>query len=179
MGPIGVPEMFAIFVVALILFGPKKLPELGRTLGKAMHEFRKAKNELKNTFESHMREIDRETRMLSTTDTSSTPSYMSGPKSSGYSYPYEDYQYDSTSHPSLEGSNAPYASTPAEAEPSVSALPAGAEATHNEHASAVHSESLPSWPPVAGAVPRTNGVRPAAESARVDEEAPVREEHSV
>ena len=36
MGPIGVPEMIAIFVIALLLFGPKKLPELGRTLGKAI-----------------------------------------------------------------------------------------------------------------------------------------------
>ena len=52
MGPIGMQEMIALFVVALLLFGPKKLPELGRTLGKALTEFRRAKNELKTTFES-------------------------------------------------------------------------------------------------------------------------------
>jgi sec-independent protein translocase protein TatA len=42
MGPVGFPEMLAIFVIALLLFGPKKLPELGRTLGKAISEFRRA-----------------------------------------------------------------------------------------------------------------------------------------
>ena len=51
MGPIGLPEMMALFVIALLLFGPKKLPELGRTLGKGLSEFRRAKNELKATLE--------------------------------------------------------------------------------------------------------------------------------
>ena len=43
MGPLGVPEMMVIFLLALVLFGPKKLPELGRTLGKALTEFRRAR----------------------------------------------------------------------------------------------------------------------------------------
>ena len=60
MGPVGVPEMMVIFLVALVLFGPKKLPELGRTIGKAITEFRRAQSELKATFESHMRELEKE-----------------------------------------------------------------------------------------------------------------------
>lgn len=54
MGPIGVQELMIIFVVALIVFGPKKLPELGRSLGKGMAEFRRASNELRNTLEQEV-----------------------------------------------------------------------------------------------------------------------------
>ena len=49
MGPLGWPETVFIFFLALILFGPKKLPELGRTVGKALTEFRRASTELKAT----------------------------------------------------------------------------------------------------------------------------------
>ncbi len=52
---LGVPELILIFIVALILFGPKRLPEIGRTLGKAMSEFKKATDELKNTVEREVR----------------------------------------------------------------------------------------------------------------------------
>jgi TatA/E family protein of Tat protein translocase len=61
MGPIGVPELILIFVVALIFFGPKKLPELGRSLGKGMSEFRRASNELRNTLEDEVRADERRT----------------------------------------------------------------------------------------------------------------------
>ncbi len=61
MGTIGVPEMIAIFLVALVLFGPKKLPELGRTMGKALTEFRRASTELKSSFEREMQTLERET----------------------------------------------------------------------------------------------------------------------
>ena len=60
MGPIGVQEMIAIFLVALVLFGPKKLPELGRTIAKAITEFRRASNELKSTFDREMKALERE-----------------------------------------------------------------------------------------------------------------------
>jgi len=60
MGSLGVPEMIIIFVVALIVFGPKKLPELGKSLGKGLAEFRRASNELKSTIEEEVRAIEAE-----------------------------------------------------------------------------------------------------------------------
>ena len=54
MGSLGVPELIIIFVVALIVFGPRKLPELGKSLGKGLAEFRRASNELKSTIEEEV-----------------------------------------------------------------------------------------------------------------------------
>ena len=55
LGSIGMPELIIIFVIALIIFGPRKLPELGRSLGKSIAEFKRASNELKNTLEEEIR----------------------------------------------------------------------------------------------------------------------------
>jgi len=63
---LGVPEMAVIFILALVLFGPKKLPELGRTIGKAMTEFRRASNDLKATFEREMHTLERESQSIQT-----------------------------------------------------------------------------------------------------------------
>ena len=64
MGTVGVPEMMAIFFIALVLFGPKELPKLGRTLGKALTEFRRASTELKSSFEREMQTLEREKESL-------------------------------------------------------------------------------------------------------------------
>jgi len=58
MGPIGIPELIFIFIIALVVFGPKKLPELGKSLGKGLREFNKAKNELKATWDEQIREAE-------------------------------------------------------------------------------------------------------------------------
>jgi sec-independent protein translocase protein TatA len=55
LGSIGMPELIIIFVIALIIFGPRKLPELGRSLGKSIAEFKRASNELKTTLEEEIR----------------------------------------------------------------------------------------------------------------------------
>ncbi len=59
---LGMPEMIFIFLLALVIFGPKKLPELGRQLGKALGEFKKASNEFKNQLETEMMNIELEER---------------------------------------------------------------------------------------------------------------------
>jgi TatA/E family protein of Tat protein translocase len=54
-GSLGFPELMLIMFVALIVFGPRRLPEIGRTLGKALGEFKKATDELKSTIEREVR----------------------------------------------------------------------------------------------------------------------------
>ena len=58
---LSIPHLIIIFVVALVVFGPEKLPELARNLGKVMAEFRRATGDLRSTFEGHMRDLERET----------------------------------------------------------------------------------------------------------------------
>jgi sec-independent protein translocase protein TatA len=54
-GSIGMPELIIIFVIALIIFGPRKLPELGKSLGRSLNEFKKASNDLQNTLEQEIK----------------------------------------------------------------------------------------------------------------------------
>jgi TatA/E family protein of Tat protein translocase len=54
-GSLGVPELLLIFFVILVVFGPRRIPEIGRTLGKALGEFKKATDDLKNTIEREVR----------------------------------------------------------------------------------------------------------------------------
>ena len=97
MGPLGWQETVFIFVLALLIFGPKKLPELGRTIGKALTEFRRASSELKATFDREMSSIEREHESLKEV----TTSYQSD-ISNSYDYNYDSSYYD--------GENQSYAS---------------------------------------------------------------------
>ncbi len=90
MGPLGWQETVAIFLLALLLFGPKKLPELGRTIGKAITEFRRASTELKATFDREMKTLEQETESI---------------KQATAEYQYDTYNYDYSSYESgYEGS---------------------------------------------------------------------------
>ena len=117
MGPLGVQEMVFIFFLALILFGPKKMPELGRSLGKALTEFRRAQSELKSTFEREMKTLEQETESL---------------KETTNQYPYDTYNYDYSSYestPDASPASEIYDSTVAVATPSTASAsaPEGAE----------------------------------------------------
>ena len=87
LGTLGTPEMIFIFLLALLLFGPKKLPEIGRTVGKALTEFRRASSELKSTFDREMRNLEAET----------------GVKEVVSQYQYENYNYDYSSYEGTDG----------------------------------------------------------------------------
>jgi TatA/E family protein of Tat protein translocase len=99
---LGWQEMVVIFLVALVLFGPRKLPELGRTIGKAITEFRRASNELKATFDREMQQIERENESLKAT-TSGYLRDISGQYDSSYydsdAYRYDSYDSSTTSDP--------------------------------------------------------------------------------
>jgi sec-independent protein translocase protein TatA len=133
MGPVGVQEMVVIFLVALVLFGPKKLPELGKTIGKAITEFRRAQSELKATFETHMRELEKESDSI---------------KEVTRSYTNEIYNHYTGYDSSYYDSGAYGATSPStEANPSTVSVPApqGAE-----------SSVSPTEAPVNGTVPRNS-----------------------
>jgi sec-independent protein translocase protein TatA len=66
-GSIGMPELIIILVIALIIFGPRKLPELGRSLGKSINEFKKASNELRSTLEDEIRVEEQHERIAAST----------------------------------------------------------------------------------------------------------------
>jgi len=63
MGSIGTQEIIIIFIIALIVFGPRKLPEIGKTIGKGLAEFKKASNELRQTWEEEVK-VDKEKTSL-------------------------------------------------------------------------------------------------------------------
>jgi TatA/E family protein of Tat protein translocase len=59
---LSLPHLVVVFVIALVVFGPQKLPELARTLGKLMAEFRKASSDFRSAFEEEMRDLERQAR---------------------------------------------------------------------------------------------------------------------
>jgi TatA/E family protein of Tat protein translocase len=168
MGPLGVPEMIFIFLLALVLFGPKKLPELGRTLGKALTEFRRAQSDLKSSFEREMQNLERETsgslREVTSSVTDLAKQMVYDPNfndddphyTPGYT-PNVVHYSPATETPSTVGASAvPGAesngTTPTAHEDAAS------EPAHHESASTTAVAALP---PVEGTVPRSESTEPA------------------
>jgi TatA/E family protein of Tat protein translocase len=179
MGTVGVQEMVVIFLVALVLFGPKKLPELGRTIGKAITEFRRASNDLKATFEREMHSLERETEALKETTTFMDNEIRSA--SSDYSLyeqtPYRAELADATASnlsadpPSANPSTVSASEVPG-AESQGTAETASAETASNAHATAA-------TPAVEGTVPRIEAshTEVAAETAAPGEPKPAVDTH--
>jgi sec-independent protein translocase protein TatA len=143
MGTIGVQEMIMIFLVALVLFGPKKLPELGRTIGKAITEFRRASSDLKASFEREMHALERETEALKEIGNTADQEIRSATS-------YEYQPYDEMGYP-VEAYH-PTALNPSTV--SASEVP-GAE-SHGTTETASYYEHAPEITPAEGTVPRTH-----------------------
>jgi TatA/E family protein of Tat protein translocase len=107
MGPLGWQETLVIFVIALLIFGPKKLPDLGKTIGKALTEFRKASSDLKSTWEREMVNLERESDSLREA-TSSISKELSDIGSSTGDASYDSLSsYASEENPSTVGASEP------------------------------------------------------------------------
>jgi TatA/E family protein of Tat protein translocase len=84
-GSIGMPELIIILVIALIIFGPRKLPELGKSLGRSLNEFKKASTDLQNTLEQEIKiEEQKETQARQKPEAPVAPAHTvtPGPESS-------------------------------------------------------------------------------------------------
>src|ERR1700683_5002420 len=107
-----IPHLVIIFVVVLVVFGPEKLPELARNLGKIMGEFRRATGDLQNTFEGHLRDIERESSLRQTATGAGTT--IAPPAQTTIAQP----QTDSASAAGTVPSDAPHGWTVAPSNPS-------------------------------------------------------------
>ena len=135
-GSIGMPELIIIFVIALIIFGPRKLPELGKSLGQAMSQFRKASDEFKRTWEQEVElENVRKSSSSSSSNYDSNQQHEAG--EAGYNAESDfNYNYGSSSTDSLSASEAAAqngAETAPAALPEASAVAATAEKKAEPH----------------------------------------------
>ena len=146
MGTLGTPEMIFIFILALVLFGPKKLPEIGRTVGKALSEFRRASSELKATFDREINSLEAESGLKDV----NKHSYDS------YNYDYSSYEptgelpYSSDTYDAapVQPSTTSESATE-DARSSVAVLPEGTIA----HGASVETSSAPGEATTHGAEP--------------------------
>ncbi len=125
MGSLGWQETIVIFVLALLLFGPKKLPELGKNLAKAIGEFRRASSELKDTWQREMTAIERETAEIKKETQAAVDSTYDTPDSS-YDYNY-DSSYDYGAYGETASGDLTSDSTAASAASAAVAAEAGSE----------------------------------------------------
>ena len=119
MGSLGWPEILMILVVALIIFGPRKLPELGKTLGQSLAQFRKASEDFKRTWEE---EVEIEKRKIdapssSTTDEAANSQAQEEPGGEAAPPPKEDEPNYWNEDFNLHGSQTTAEAEPAEAIP--------------------------------------------------------------
>jgi TatA/E family protein of Tat protein translocase len=151
MGPLGWQETLFIFVFALLIFGPKKLPELGKTIGKAMTEFRRASSELRSTWDREMVALEREneslqneTRKIQNEVTSSyNDTSDNGYYDSGYEYGYEGNPTNGSSTSTADSSTVSGSATQDANQPAVSGESSSDPAPADEQSNAVEAAGSP------------------------------------
>jgi TatA/E family protein of Tat protein translocase len=153
MGPLGWQETVFIFLLALLFFGPKKLPELGKTIGKALTEFRRASSELKSTWDREMVNLERENESLKDV----TNSYQNEISSATYDSSYDSSYYDSGYNGSesyestASNSSTVSASAPQGAESKTEAMPEVTATVATSTTGAAPAEQAVTAPPVVAA----------------------------
>ncbi|MDP1568895.1 MAG: TatA/E family twin arginine-targeting protein translocase [Vicinamibacterales bacterium] len=80
MGPVGMPELVIILVIALIIFGPRKLPELGKSLGRSLNEFKRASHDLQNSLEQEIKLEEQKEAREKAAQTTEAPKAAEAPK---------------------------------------------------------------------------------------------------
>jgi TatA/E family protein of Tat protein translocase len=153
MGPLGWQETVFIFLLALLIFGPKKLPELGKTIGKALTEFRRASSELKSTWDREMVNLERENESLKDV----TNSYQNEISSATYDSSYDSSYYDSgyngneSYESTASNSSTVSASAPQGAESQTEATPEGSATVAASTTEAASADQAVTAPPVVAA----------------------------
>jgi Tat protein translocase TatB subunit len=124
-GTLGGPELFLIFVVALIVFGPRKLPEIGKSLGRMMSEFRRASNDFRSTIESEVEaEKIRESMRIEPPKASPAPSAAAG---EGAATPASEETTPSAPAEDTAAATEEAAAPPTEADAGAAPAPSGPE----------------------------------------------------
>lgn len=146
MGPIGMGEIIVLFILALLVFGPKKLPELGKTFGKGMAEFKRASNELKSTFQREMDNIEHETREVKNISSDVSREISTSYYDDNEDDYYSDYDYDGSQSRTTPASASSKVSDNGDSSPVAAADPAAATA-------AAETPAEPDSDPAAADVP--------------------------
>ena len=112
LGPIGAQELIIIFVIALIVFGPRKLPQLGKSLGRSIGEFKRASNELRSTLEQEIRVEETRKEIMEPIETISNEAKEAIKKATQLDVDLEDEPKDALE----DGAAAPPPKAPADSE---------------------------------------------------------------
>ena len=164
MGPIGWQEMVIIFIVALMLFGPKELPKIGKTVAKALNDFKRASNELKDTWQRELTELERETQDIRSEITKETDQISQTTSSYGESYYNQDssYDYGAYGYPATSADSTVTSAEPAPADASLLTSGEGSEAS--DAPAAAPSDGPTTGPP---ASPGQGNATPTTDAAPV------------
>jgi TatA/E family protein of Tat protein translocase len=156
MGPLGWQETLVIFILILVLFGPKELPKVGKTLAKAVGEFRRASNELKDTWHREMANLERETQDIK--KESESLAQVTSDYSSDSSYNYDSsYDYGAYGYPESSES-----STTTTTDSSTVSASATQDADSTGTAAIEAAEVIPTPVAAEGAVPTSTSSSPVA-----------------